>query len=333
MATAVMIDKVELRIPHGTPFTGPFGRLYRDLSKDPRGPLRRSQHYMTVADLRSFGHPVILHTHNLHDRQGNHKLELVETGSMTYSRMSHEIERVFLVRTNRDWLELMRLDMAADITGVPVTWFERNIAAKWKRSVASIGVLSHEVEFSELGTKSVQTFYLGKRPNLFRIYDKVAERRKRYALLKFRAKREDTLAALLSFEEMFGHADSGLTLTRVERQMGGGKIPDSISTFLKLRGAGYFNPFEALRFVGVGRPTPDPGSYDLPTYCTGMYLREFAERYGVHRLKQWLNERSKRNANRIIERFKDFLPEDGCLINSEGLFEIYRSSVMKQLAN
>lgn len=229
----MMIDKVELRIPNFIHFAGPFNRLFRDLRNDPKGPFHPSQHYMTVGDLRDFGYPAILHMHNVHDKRGNHKLELVETGAMAYSQMRHEIERVFAVNTNRDGLELMRLDLAADIEGVPVSWFERNIQAKWKRFTAGIGTIGEPVEFSEMGSKGIQTFYFGRRPNVFRIYDKVAERQYRYRQWIARARRRGTPdAEIPTFEQMFGHSESSFILTRVERQMAAGKVPEVLSTFV-----------------------------------------------------------------------------------------------------
>src|SRR5258708_3632346 len=108
----VMIDKVELRVPHSVPYTRDFGHLYRELRNDPKGPFRPSAHYSRVADLRDYGHPVILHTHNVHDKKGNFKLELVETGGMSYRQMGKEAGRIF--DTQVGLLEPMRIDLATD---------------------------------------------------------------------------------------------------------------------------------------------------------------------------------------------------------------------------
>ena len=90
-----MIDKADVRVPHFVPFTPDFGHLYKELGRDPKGPFKAAQHYTRVADLREYGHPAILHVHNVHGKSGNHKLELVETGGMTYRRMGAEISPIF----------------------------------------------------------------------------------------------------------------------------------------------------------------------------------------------------------------------------------------------
>jgi hypothetical protein len=324
-----MIDKVELRIPHSVIYSRQFCQTYQALRNDPKGPFRPSQYYLAVADLRKFGYPVILHTHNLHDRRGNHKLELVETGATRYSQMRSEVERIFDVDPGR--LDLMRIDLAADVEGVPVSWFESNIRAKYKRWTAGIGMLAPGVEYSEMGSKGVQTFYLGKRPNVVRIYNKVAERQYQYRRLKAKAKRE---AEPLSqtFEQMFGHPEDGFILTRVERQMAAGRVPEQLSTFRKLRNAAEFDPFESLAFAGVGKPEPNPYDYDLNIFLAGTQFRKLIERDGFHRVRQFVNQHSQRNASRFFQTYADFLPDHSYLINAQGLFQRYRQSVFQQLA-
>jgi hypothetical protein len=326
-----MIDKVELRVPHFVPYTGDFSQLYRELRNDPKGPFKHSAHYLAVADLRDYGYPVILHTHNVHDKCGNFKLELIETGGMTYSGMARQVARVFAVDVGR--LELMRLDLAADVESVPVSWFERNYRAKFKRWTSSIGKLEDPGEFSEMGRRGVETFYLGKRPNVIRVYNKVAERQYQHNRMAARAKRAGIPASEVpTFEAIFSHPPTGFTLTRVERQMAGGRVPETLTDFSKLRNASDFKPFEPLVYIGVGKPEPNPDNYDFNEYGVGMYLRELVEREGFHRARQIVNQHSKRNASRIFKRYAEFMPADGCFISTEGLNKRYQESVSKQLA-
>jgi hypothetical protein len=326
-----MIDKVELRVPHFVPYSRDFGHLYQELRNDPKGPFKRSMHYLSVADLRDYGHPVILHTHNIHDKKGNFKLELIETGGMYYGQMAREITRIFDAEAGP--LEPMRVDLAADVDGVPVTWFQQNIRAKFKRWTAGIGTLEGPMEFSEMGRRGIETFYLGKRPNVIRIYNKVAERQHRYALLNARAKRKNTpVSELLTFEQMFGHPPVGVTLTRVERQIAGGRVPEHLGTFHKLRDVASFDPFENLVYVGLGKAEPNPDDYELTEYLTGMQIRSMVERDGFHRFLQFANKHSKRNGSRLLKQYADFLPADRCFISPKGLCERFRESVTKQLA-
>jgi hypothetical protein len=78
-----MIDKVDLRVPGQTPYSPEFQRLYQDLRNDPKGPFRFSQYYLAVADLRPYGYQALLHTHSRLDKEGNHKLELIDTGLLS----------------------------------------------------------------------------------------------------------------------------------------------------------------------------------------------------------------------------------------------------------
>jgi hypothetical protein len=337
-----MIDKVELRVQGFTPYSPEFSRLYQEIRNDPRGPFRPSRHYIASGDLRKYGHPAILHTHSLHDKHGNHKLELIETGKMTYVQMRQAIHGIFDVDTGP--LELMRVDLAADVVGVPVSWFEKYVRAQYKRWTAEIGSINPEGQFSTMGKSGVETFYLGKRPNVIRIYNKIAERRGEYMRLKRRALTEAKTLAMRepmgtpfmflfpSFEQMFGYPETGFILTRVERQIAGGRVPEQLSTFARLRAADEFDPFEKLVFLDGGKLDPNQADYDFPTYCMGMQTRQLIQEQGFHRTKQLLNQRSPRNAARILRRVADFLPQGGDLLTSKGLLERYQQSVSKQLA-
>jgi hypothetical protein len=328
----VMIDKVELRVPYFTRYTADFGRLYQELRNDRKGPFGPSRHYLSVADLREYGHPVILHTHNVHDKKGgNFKLELIETGDKSYRDMEKEISRIF--DTGAGSLRLMRVDLAADVPDVPVSWFQQNIRARFKRWTAEIGAIEYRVDYSAMGRRGVETFYLGKRPNVIRIYNKVAERQHRYSLVIARQKRKHTpTSELPTFEQMFGHPASGVTLTRVERQIAGGRVPEQLATFHKLHNAAEFDPFENLVYIGVGKREPNPDDYELTEYLTGMQIRSLVEREGIHRFLQFANKHSKRNGSRLLRQYADFLPSDGCFISPKGLRERFRESVSKQLA-
>lgn len=326
-----MIDKVTLRVPFDAPYAAKFGDLYKAIRNDPKGPFHQGQHYIATADLRDYGHPVVLHTHCLRDERGNHKLELIDTGAMSYSGMRHEINRIFATSTAT--LGVMRLDLAADVLGLSVSWFEQHVRARFKRWTADLGKFDEEVQFARMGRTGIETFYLGKRPNLFRIYNKIEELRNQYAQLKRRAKRDSGDAAQIEpFETIFGYPEKGFVLTRVERQISGSRMPGPLATFQNLRGAAQFNPFENLVFVEVGRSEPNPEDYDLPTYCTGMFIRQLIETQGIHRTRQFLNQHSKRNANRILQRHSDFLPPGAGEFNSQILLERYQESVSEQLA-
>jgi hypothetical protein len=317
-------------VPHFAPYSADFGQVYKELRNDPKGPFKPSAHYLSVADLRDYGYPVILHSHNVHDRRGNHKLELVETGGMSYRNMAATITRIFEEEPGP--LSLMRVDLAADVPDVPVAWFQQNIRTRYKRWTASLGKLEASNEFSEMGSRGVETFYYGKRPNVIRVYNKVAERLYRYRMVVARQKRKHVpQSEIPTFEQMFGHGITGVVLTRVERQIAGGRVPERLGTFHRLRSVADFDPFENLIYVGVGKPEPNPDHYEFTQYLTGMYVRHLIERDGVHRFLQFANKYSMRNGRRILKQYADFLPSTAGITPS-GLRERFCESVTRQLA-
>jgi len=324
-----LIDKVEVHIPRGTHFSDEFRRLYADIRKRPGvDPFRPARHYKRAGDLRRFGYDVILDVDCIRDREGNHKLELLDTGAMSYSQMQNEIERVFDVDARK--LILLRVDLAVDVEDVPVTWFMRHVRARWKRFVCDIGRIESEApEYTRIGGLEPQTFYLGKRPNCFRIYDKIAEYRHQYAQL---TRRISDPAEFLDFQTKYGYPETGITLTRVERQIGGGRIPSQLETFGRLRWCASFNPFDELEFYGGGAVEPQITDCAGATeYLAGVGLRRLVEEWGIHRLHTLVNEYSGGHASRIFRAYQQFLPAEAG-ITAERLYSLYQESVRRQVA-
>ncbi|MEP6539596.1 MAG: hypothetical protein ABJF23_29945 [Bryobacteraceae bacterium] len=319
-----MIDKLEVRIPSRTQFSSQFSGLYRDISSDEKvNPFKTAQHYIKAGDLRAFGYPAILHIHCTRDKQGNHKLELIDTADLSLSAMGREIERVFDVSCRR--LGLMRIDLAADVPSVPISWFASHARVRWKQWTADVGHL----EFAQMGRQKIETLYFGKRPNCFRIYDKLAELHHQYAQLLRRA---SDAAEIPTFVEKFGYPETGFVLTRVERQIGGSRIPAQIEQFDNLRKLAAFNPFENLELSCGGQSLPPSiDDYGLMAYLAGMGARVAVEEMGMHRFRSLLNRHSAGNATRILRKVRDFLP-CGAGIDSKKLFMTYQESVSRQLA-
>jgi hypothetical protein len=324
-----MIDKVEVRIPAKAEFSREFGSLYRDIRGNPKAdPFRGSRHYLYVGDLRKFGYEAILHMGCVRDKHGNHKLELLDTGAMSYAAMRNEIERIF--KLDPRWLPLVRVDLAADVRSVPVSWFVAHVRARWKQWVCDIGHEHEAAEYARMGRREVQTLYFGKRPNCFRIYDKLAEYHCQYARLTRGA---SDATELPTFEEAYGYPESGIILTRVERQMGGGRVPAQIDTFGKLkRRLASFNPFERLEFLAVGTREPRIEDYGLVRWGFGKWLASCAEDIGVHRLRTLVNKHSGGHASRVFRDYAEFLPADDAALTQTELLERFRESVRKQLA-
>lgn len=321
-----MIDKLEIRVPAGTRFTSEAESLFIAISG------RTNRHYLRVSDFRPFGYNSILHFSCLHGKRpldgepgarGNHKLELIDTALMSFTDILDEIEYVF--RIPAETLAVMRLDLAVDVEDIGVRWFAENTRVLRKRWGATLGI----IETAEMGKNEPQTLYYGKRPNLFRIYNKVEECRMQYRQL---LRKIGPSVAPPTFEAQFGFPESGKIVTRIERQMGGGRIPTVLATVGQLINCPDFNPFGTIEFVAGGHPEPNPDCYSFMEYCTGMYLRQMAQREGMQSMLAFVTRRSNRNRGWAMQKVKDFLPvRNKHGLNEERLFQLFRESTRAQL--
>lgn len=314
-----MIDKLEVRIPRETEFSDEVRKLFGEICRQPTAGTGR--YYRNAVDLRPFGHSSLLHMECKWPGNGNHKLELLDTGSMTYTEMQGEIERV--VAGDSAKLRVMRVDLAADVEGVSVPWFVRHVRAANKRFNCDIG------QYTCMGKPEPQTVYLGMRPNCYRIYDKIAEWRQRFA--QFRRRNRNT-GQLPSFQDVFGYPETGVTLTRVERQMGGGRIPAQLATFGHLRSSPSFNPFEKLDVVGrAPELSIDDRAGGATEILAGIGLCQIVQEWGIHRARSFVNKHSGGHASRIFRDYSQFLPAE-VGITAEDLYCRYKESVSRQLA-
>ncbi len=316
-----MIDKLDERIPRSTPFMPEFSKVYADLRRDPKGPFREGQHYAVVGDLRRYGFEAVLHMYCKHGKH-DHKIELVDAGIQSMDFLTHEVRRIFDVPSVSD-LGVMRVDFAVDVPGVPVSWFLSQARVKFKRFHNAI---TGGLEYQQMGQRGVQTIYFGKRPNCYRIYDKVAEHRHQYQRLK------RTIAKgveLQSFESLYGIAPN-YVLTRVERQIGGGRLPEQIRTIGQLRRHGTdFNPFSNLTLSQAIRE-PQPSDFrDRMQYMGVMYARELIQQMGQHAFYQWMN--TKHNAKRWWDKYGLWLG-DSVGVTAPELYARFYDSLSTQLA-
>ena len=319
-----MIDKLEVRVPATAEYTPAFGQLYSTLWNDPpNNPFRASRHYCVVGDLRAFGYDAILHAHCKHGEAGNHKLELLDTGIRSLEELLREIESVFQVSPST--LEIMRLDLAVDVMGVPVSVFQDCARAAYKRIVVDF---ENAEQFVRMGQRDIETIYLGKRPNCYRIYNKIAEYKTQYA----KVQRQIPENFVPKFEDLYGYSPEGVVVTRVERQYGGSRIPQQISNVALLReNVETLHPFEPLEFLFTGIPEPDPGFYDLSTYLKGLGLRDLIAKCGLHRARRFINKKSPGNAARILNKLAEFIPSPSPDFSIPDLNELFQQSIRCQL--
>src|SRR4051794_38726515 len=219
-----MIDKLELRLPRLTSFRAPVrefmleSRHFKNSSRT-----MPSGRYEWVTDLRPLGIDGCLHfslkRKENDPHEGEHKLELFDTGFKSFSGLVAQVENT--IEQSSEELEIMRIDLCADVPEVPVDWFFPRVRVKFKRVSYEMGNLKYQ----RIGKAGIQTISAGKRPNIVRMYDKVEEYK---VQLKKKKRKQRSYANELTLKSEFGISENA-TITRVERQFGGGRIPRQIS--------------------------------------------------------------------------------------------------------
>lgn len=384
-----MVDKLDIAIPHSVGFRTAFAQKLEEMRSAKDSPIRTgSSHYAWTADLRPFGHSAIIHMGNKHQRHGDHKIELIDTAELGEKGLRNEVQEIFEIRDSvLDDRRIMRLDLAADISHVPVTWFKERVRVDFKRRHREEGKAdcTEEFPYVEDGMKRVQTLYYGNKPNQFRIYDKHDELKYQYSRLRrgfvrdlknnairewlqansdaelpenfsvmMRKKVRDLIKSgkqFPSFEDVMQMPEKGITLTRFERQIGGGRFPEKIKTLRDLKNLPDFNPFNVVTVMHreITR-RPDPTIYDgngkmrrMQTHFTGLYLKHQFEEYGMQRVMDLINHFPSRQAKKkLLTVYRDYLPvapardfhgfDERTGITSAQLFDLYRDSVSRQLA-
>jgi hypothetical protein len=324
-----MIDKLELRLPALTAFR-PAVREFILESRHFENSARRlgSGRYEWVTDIRPVGIDALLHfslkRKENDPHEGEHKLELLDTGMKTYTDLVAQIEGT--VECAIDDLELMRIDLCADMYGIPVEWFLDRTHVKYKRVAQEIGV----PKYQRIGKAGIQILSVGKRPNMVRFYDKVAEYHDQLQRLKRKRRRD---ADELTLERQLGISEDAV-ITRVERQFGAQRLPTGIDCLGELYRLPEYNPFTNIEIrSGTGAGVPTISDCGLDKWLGGTRLRQLQDRMGEHQFHRWLNSNSSRNGSRYREQYSAFLQPTGeNLVTAQTIFETYRESIIRQLA-
>lgn len=289
---------------------------------------RPSARYSWVTDLRPVGIDALLHfslkREDCDPHEGEHKLELLDTGQKRYSDIARQIEST--IEGPIFDLETMRIDLCADMTGVPIDWFLSRLRVKFKRVAHEIGTLKAQ----RIGKAGIQTLSAGKRPNIFRAYDKVAEYKEQLRRLQRKRSKD---ADDLTLESEFG-IPADAVITRLEQQFGGNRVPPAIATFGDLFRLPEFNPFTRIEISsGTAARVPTIGERGLSVWLMGTRLRELQDEMGLHQFYRWLNRYTSGNSARLRRQYAEFLqPQNDDLVTTRTVFEAYRESVTKQLA-
>jgi len=332
-----MVDKLDVRIPADAQLSTEFRKVYADTRGDAKY-WRSSERYTSVGDLRPFGIEAILHLGLRHRRPSakghSHKLELLDTGVSKYNDWLSVIEGIFDVPVARKKsstsqltpggiprLEVMRVDLAADVGGVTVEWFRAHMRVLWKRRRAELG------EYISQGEG--ETLYFGKRPNCCRVYNKTAERHEEYKRL---ARNVSPDVAMPSFEEIY-RVSPDATITRVERQLAGGRLPEQVKTLAQLRSLSEFDPFSSVEILPADWLPTEKKTSNCILSLAGERVLQLVQEQGLQRTRQLIRLRDPQNASRTLERLAPFLQiqDERQGVTRERLLELYRDTVSKQL--
>ena len=331
------IDKLDLRLPRATRLR-PAVAAFIDESRATESSTRRlgSRYYNFVTDLRPMEIDARLHVGLKfpESHAGEGKLELIDTGTKSLREITAEIMEV--IDYSPVDLEIMRIDLCADMHGIPVEWFLNRARVKFKRIAREIAELKAE----RIGKVGIQTLTAGQRPNLIRFYDKVAEYKDQ--LKKLQRKMPQTMRSELTLQYVFGVAEDAI-ITRIERQYGGGSVPviaggedkraTKIEVFGELGQLPDANPFANVEIaLGKFARTPTLEECDLNTYAVGKLLREWRDEMGPQQFHRFLNAKSSGNAARYEKRYAPFLDPGDEVITGQTIYETYRESVERQLA-
>jgi hypothetical protein len=318
-----VIDKSEVMVPYSTNFRPQFQFIQRELRyAGVSSQVIRSKHYLGSCDLRPFGFDAIVHIHYRRKGPKNHKLEILHAGEKSIDEIGAIIEAVFDV--DPMGLRNMRIDFAADMYGIPVLALHRMLRMKFKQSFNELGDQDYEL----IGGRRLEYCRLGKSPNCLRVYDKPAECAARLpGILKQMNQDGDPL----TFEEVFGFPENTV-MSRIERQAGGGRIPEELATFGQLYHAAEYDPFSNLEIVAGKFVIPDPKvvgeARSLKLAGISLYIQTF----GYQQTRAMLN--SDGNAKRHLDDYQDYLRETEAItsLTIETIVESYQTSVSKQIS-
>ncbi len=350
-----MIDKVDVRIPEFASPGPALAEAFEGLRKHPVPPFRPSRHYQYVCDLRDdFDVDAVVHLFLRHGRP-THKVEIIDAGDRTVEDMADIIAKLFVVDPLA--LGLMRVDLAADLDGVPVPWFKDHAYVSRKQFSSRIEKsFEQELEFVGMGTAQAQTLYAGKRPSLMRIYDKLAEWRMQLRKLEKEYRRFNALMEgmdMTAEQRYYGvlipptfteycrargyDYQTGNILTRIESQIGGNRLPPELATFNDLRYAHELTPFDGLQIVGSDRAhliDSPPEEVPVRNWLAALGFEALKEHLGSAQFaRSFVLKHGKGNGKRILQSLAECCPVRPRTLTTEEIQESFKQSTLLQTSH
>lgn len=250
------------------------------------------------------------HKRPINREHRHHKVQFVRTSTLTEWDIFNYLGHLFVISSSEMChLKVMRVDFAADVRSVPVQWFRENCYIPRKQSY-------QELRWVESLVRTNTTIMIGKRPDLYRIYDKVED-------IKHRQKVFHHLGQITDKPEP--------TITRVERQCSGAAVPAQFRTLSGLLdGAADFDPFALLQFQPAP-VMPDTQKWNPQKWLMCMGLKAAVEDVGQTLVRKRLNSKGARKGSRNFKKYSDLLQPSGKPLTNEMLKELYRRSTIRQL--
>ncbi len=270
---------------------------------------RASQLYQEQIDLQPVGVAAILFLSCRYN--GNHKLSFLRTATLSLSQITAMTEQIFECDSRN--LRLARVDFAVDLSGVSIDWARTHVRVSRKRVSTNSGGRRY--------LQSRPTLYFGCTSDLFRIYDKQAERLSRRGETR---SHHDSRVGLVE--------SSADCLTRVERQIRRTRIPHEISTLEQLSlNALNFDPFAPLIVHLGGKPELDIRKYAVNRYLEGIGFRTLITELGLAAAWHLISRGCGGNARRVFDRLADFVPTTPETVVFPDLFAMHQRSIRPQL--
>lgn len=300
-----MIDKLELLIPESKAKISDQWNTSRRRVASPGSP------YQFTIDLRR---ELALSVHSgsrvpVPRAKSYCKIDFVDTRLMCADDILRRVNWLFgLTDQQAHQLKVARIDLTADIMGTPVSWFHQHCRVLKKRRSEQYETVKKDTE------RGVTTLNFGKRPNMYRIYDRIAEK-------QFR--KEDVL-----YHEMhLGSPEP--TVTRIERQCTGKGVPRELATLgAVFENAEDFNPYETLVLSdGIAEPRTD--AWKPQRWLMNLGLAYAVQQLGIAAVRSRLNK--SRNATRYFEKYSELLNSSACGPTVEDLSRSYKASTTLQL--